>query len=101
MTQPTEVLVTGDATIAIEPPTNGNGNQPTEATIDEQSKQTAVARAMIENEKRAREQRCGMEIDNALTAILKRHHCAAKFCELREGGQSVRIWLQPVALDEA
>lgn len=71
------------------------------ATIDESSRRAAMARAIVENEKKAREQQCGAEIDAAITAILKKFKCAAKFCELREGGQTVRIWLQPVAVDEA
>jgi len=78
----------------------GNGQTPAEPTIDEQSRQTAMARAMIENENRTRVQACGAEIEAAITAILKRHKCSAKFMELREGGQTTRIWLQPVAVDE-
>ena len=81
-------------------PPDGNGQNPIEPTIDEQSKQLAMARIMLENQKRQREQACGAEIDAALSAILKRHKCSAKFMELREGGQTTRIWLQPVALDE-
>lgn len=77
-----------------------NGQKPAEATIDESSRQAAMARAMLDNMKRQREQACGAEIDEVLTKILKRHNCSAKFMELREGGQTTRIWLQPVALDE-
>ena len=72
----------------------------TPARIDEKSKQLAMARMMLDNQKRAREQQCGAEIDAALQAILKKYKCNAKFMELREGGQTTRIWLQPVALDE-
>ena len=79
---------------------SGNGQHAPEPTIDEQSKQLAMARMMLENQKRQREQACGAEIDAALSAILKRHKCNAKFMELREGGQTTRIWLQPVAMDE-
>lgn len=81
---------------------SGNGKKDVPdglATIDEQSRQAAMAKAMVKNEKRQREQRCGEEIDAAIMAILKRHKCNAKFCELRENGQTTRIWLQPVALD--
>jgi hypothetical protein len=86
--------------ILTQPAEGGNGQTPAMPTIDEQSRQTAMARAMIENEKQRRVQACAAEIDAALTAILKRHKCAAKFMELREGGQTTRIWLQPVAVDE-
>jgi hypothetical protein len=79
------------------PSEGGNGQMP---TIDDQSRQTAMARAMIENEKQARVQACAAEIDKAIAAILVKHKCAAKFMELREGGQTTRIWLQPVAVDE-
>lgn len=78
----------------------GDGQKPSEATIDDESKRLALAKAMIENQKRAREQQCGAEIDAAIQEILKRYKCTAKFMELREGGQTTRIWLQPVALDE-
>jgi hypothetical protein len=84
----------------IHPAEGGNGHTTATPTIDEQSRQTAMARAMIENEKQARVQACAAEIDTALTAILRKHKCAAKFMELREGGQTTRIWLQPVAVDE-
>ena len=86
-----------NAEMLINPGEGGNGQTP---TIDEQSRQTAMARAMIENEKQARVQACAAEIDKALTEILRRNKCAAKFMELREGGQTTRIWLQPVAVDE-
>jgi ATP-dependent protease ClpP protease subunit len=86
-----------NAEMLIHPAEGGNGQTP---TIDEQSRQTAMARAMIENEKQARVQACAAEIDKALTEILRRNKCAAKFMELREGGQTTRIWLQPVAVDE-
>ncbi len=78
----------------------GNGDQPNAPLIDDESKRLAMAKAMLENQKRQREQQCGAEIDAAITAILKKHKCAAKFMELREGGQTTRIWLQPVAVDE-
>jgi len=93
-----EVVPNLDA--VIQPGIGGNGLQPTAPTIDEASKQLAMARMMLENQKRQREQQCGAEIDAALQAILKKYKCNAKFMELREGGQTTRIWLQPVALDE-
>ena len=77
-----------------------NGQKRAEATIDEPSRQAAMARAMLDNMKRQREQACGAEIDKALTAILKKYNCNAQFRELRVGGQTTRIWIQPVALDE-
>jgi len=86
-----------NAEMLIHPAEGGNGQTP---TSDEQSRQTAMARAMIETEKQARVQACAAEIDKALTEILRRNKCAAKFMELREGGQTTRIWLQPVAVDE-
>ena len=89
-----------NAEMLIHPAEGGNGHAPAAPTIDEQSRQTAMARAMIENEKQARVQACAAEIDKAIAAILVRHKCAAKFMELREGGQTTRIWLQPVAVDE-
>lgn len=69
-------------------------------TIDEQSRQAAMARAMVANEKRQREQQCGLEIDKAIAEILKRHKCQVHFMELRQDGGTSRIWLQPVAVDE-
>ena len=93
-----EVVPNLDA--AIQPSIGGNGLQPAAQMIDEASKQLAMARMMLENQKRQREQQCCAEIDAALQAILKKYRCNAKFMELREGGQTTRIWLQPVALDE-
>ena len=89
-------------------PPDGNGQNPIEPTIDEQSKQLAMARMMLDNQKRQREQACNTEIDAALTAILKKHKCIVKFVEQRESypspdGQQTtrsRSWLQSVALDE-
>jgi len=69
-------------------------------TIDEQSRQNAMARAMVENEKRQRIIACAKEIDDATESICKKYRCQVKFMELREGGQTTRIWLQPVAVDE-
>lgn len=89
-----------NAEMLIRPADGGNGQAPVAPTIDEQSRQTAMARAMIENEKQSRVQACAAEIDKAIAAILVKHKCAAKFMELREGGQTTRIWLQPVAVDE-
>jgi len=77
-----------------------NGQKPSEATIDEPSRQAAMMHAALENMKRQREQACGQEIYKALTAILKKYNCNAQFRELRVGGQTTQIWIQPVALDE-
>jgi hypothetical protein len=93
-----EVVPNLDA--VIQPGIGGDGLQPATPMIDEASKQLAMARMMLDNQKRQREQQCGAEIDAALQAILKKYKCNAKFMELREGGQTTRIWLQPVALDE-
>jgi len=81
----------------------GNGKLSTPdglATIDEQSRQAAMARAMIENEKREREQRCGAEISSAIEAICKRNRCKLSFMELRQDGGLNKMWIQPVAQDE-
>ena len=67
---------------------------------DEAFTQAARARLLVDAEKKAREQRCGQEIDAAVTEIARRNRCAIKFMELREGGNTVRLWLQPVAQDE-
>ena len=67
---------------------------------DEAFTQAARAKMLVDAERKAREQRCGQEIDVALTEILKRNRCIAKFMELREGGNTTRIWLQPMAQDE-
>jgi len=91
-----EVIANLDAVIKPD----GDGQHAPEPTIDEASKQLAMARMMLDNQKRQREQQCGAEIDAALQTILKKYKCNAKFMELREGGQTTRIWLQPVALDE-
>lgn len=80
------------------PPEGAAPNGP--PTIDEQSRQAAMARAMVANEKRQREQQCGLEINNAIAEILKRHRCEAHYMELRQDGGTNRIWLQPVAVDE-
>jgi len=69
-------------------------------TIDDESKRIAMAKAMVDNQRRRREQECGAEIDAAVNSILAKHHCQAKFMELREGGQTTRIWIQPVAVDD-
>ena len=82
------------------PADGGNGQTPTAPTIDEQSRQTAMARAMVENEKRQRIIACAKEMDDMTEAICKKYHCQVKFMELREGGQTTRIWLQPVVVDE-
>ena len=71
-----------------------------EHTIDEQSRQEAMAKALIDNRKRQREQACSAEIDATVVEILKRHKCAIKFMEIREGGQTTKMWLQPVAMDD-
>ncbi len=91
---------TSDIDATVYPGIGDNGLQPATPMIDEASKQLAMARMMLDNQKRQREQQCGAEIDAALQAILKRYRCNAKFMELREGGQTTRIGLQPVALDE-
>jgi len=73
---------------------------PAQTQPDPAFTKAAEARLMVEQERRAREMRCGQEIDGAIQAISKRHNCTMKFMELREGGQTMRIWLQPVAQDE-
>jgi len=66
---------------------------------DDEQKRIAMAQAMLENQKRKREAECGAEINAALDAIMKKHKCQARFMELRENGQTTRIWIQPIALD--
>lgn len=80
----------------------GNGKQVPDglATIDEQSRQAAMAKAMIENDKRRREQACGEEINRALVEICKKHHCQLHFMELRQDGTATKIWVQPIFVDE-
>ena len=89
-----------NAEMLIQPAEGGNGQTPAAPTIDEQSRQTAMARAMVENEKRQRIIACAKEMDDMTEAICKKYRCQVKFMELREGGQTTRIWLQPVAVDE-
>jgi hypothetical protein len=78
---------------------DGNGKTP-DLTIDEQSRQEAMANAISENAKRRRVQACANEIEKAVAEILKKYKCGSKFMELREDGQTTRIWIQPVALNE-
>ncbi len=79
---------------------DGNGQQPTALTIDQQSKQAAMAKAMLENMKRQKEAACGEEINRAITEICKKHKCLVRFMELRQDGEPVKIWVQPVLMDE-
>ncbi len=95
-----EVVPNMDALTKAAAP-DGDGQQPAAPTIDQQSKQAAMAKAMLENMKRQKEAACGEEINRAITEICKRHHCQVRFMELRQDGEPVKIWVQPVLVDES
>ena len=59
-----------------------------------------MAKAMLDNIKRMKEQACGEEINAAIMAICKRHKCQVHFMELRQDGKATKIWVQPVLVDE-
>lgn len=80
--------------------TGGNGQQPAvPPTIDEQSRQKAMARAMLENDMVAREQTCADEIKETIAKIAERHGCVVQFIETRINGQVAEIGLRSVAVE--
>ena len=81
-----------------------NGKQPVPdglATIDEQSRQVAMARAMLENSIAQREQQCGAEIQAAVETIAKKHHCVISIIETRDVGADrvISVGLRAIAIE--
>ena len=66
---------------------------------DKAFQKAAQMRLLVENEMRERGERCKHEVDVALAEILKRNRCKLSIMEVRENGQTTRLWLQPVAVD--
>jgi len=79
----------------------GNGNQPAAPLIDEQSKQVAIARAMLENSLMQREQQCGAEIQAAVEAISKKHRCTISIIETRDvaADRVISVGLRAIAVE--
>ena len=89
-------------TEAVIEPDNGSAPPKPEPTIDEQSRQASMARTMIANSMAQREQACGVEINDAVQAILKKYRCTARFMQERDiaSDRTTKVWLQPIALEK-
>lgn len=79
------------------PPEGAAPNGP--PTIDEQSRQKAMARAMLENDMTVREQACADEIKETIAKIAERHGCIVQFIETRINGQVAEIGFRSVAVE--
>jgi hypothetical protein len=63
---------------------SGNGEKPTEPTIDDESKRFAMAQAAMENQLRQREAQCEAEIGEILQSIGRKFRCDIRIMETRD-----------------
>lgn len=87
--------------VLTKPVEGNNGHAPATPTIDEQSRQEAMGKAMFENGLTRREQTCGAEINTAVQAILAKYRCVVTFIEQRDvvANRVMRVSLQPIAIE--